>query len=80
MKQRRIYIDTSVFGGCFDEEFKKPSKALFRAIRGKKAIPLISDILIAELSRAPQEVRNLLATMLKWGNEERLSFFHLKML
>jgi predicted nucleic acid-binding protein len=72
MKQRRIYIDTSVFGGCFDEEFKKPSKALFRAIKDKQAIPLISDILITELSRAPQVVRNLLATMLKWGNVERL--------
>jgi len=29
MKQLRIYMDTSVFGGCFDEEFKKTSKALF---------------------------------------------------
>lgn len=28
----RIYLDTSVFGGVFDEEFKKPSKALFEQI------------------------------------------------
>jgi len=72
MKQLRIYIDTSVFGGCFDEEFKKPSKALFRAIKAKQAIPLISDILIAELARAPEAVQNLLSATLKWGNVERL--------
>jgi predicted nucleic acid-binding protein len=72
MKQLRIYIDTSVFGGCFDEEFKKPSKALFRAIKAKQAIPLISDILIAELARAPEAVQNLLSATLKWGNLERL--------
>ncbi len=28
----RIYLDTSVFGGVFDKEFKKPSKALFEQI------------------------------------------------
>jgi hypothetical protein len=80
MKQLRIYIDTSVFGGCFDEEFKKPSKALFRAVKVNRATPLISDILIAELARAPQEVQDLLSATLKWGNAERLglSFFHQK--
>ncbi len=72
MKHMRIYIDTSVFGGCFDEEFKKPSKALFRAIKANRATPLISDILIAELARAPQVVQDLLSATLKWGNAERL--------
>jgi predicted nucleic acid-binding protein len=72
MKHMRIYIDTSVFGGCFDEEFKKPSKAFFRAIKANRATPLISDILIAELARAPQEVQDLLSAMLKWGHAERL--------
>jgi predicted nucleic acid-binding protein len=72
MKHMRIYVDTSVFGGCFDEEFKKPSKALFRVIKANRATPLISDILIAELARAPQEVQDLLSATLKWGNAERL--------
>jgi hypothetical protein len=26
-KKLRIYVDTSVFGGCFDEEFMKESLA-----------------------------------------------------
>lgn len=72
MKHMRIYIDTSVFGGCFDEEFKKTSKALFRTIKANRATPLISDILIAEIARAPQEVQDLLSATLKWGNAERL--------
>jgi len=25
----RIYIDTSVIGGCFDKEYEKPSKQLW---------------------------------------------------
>jgi hypothetical protein len=45
---------------------------LFRAIKAKQAVPLISDILIAELARAPEVVRNLMSAMLKWGNVERL--------
>lgn len=72
MKRIRVYIDTSVFGGCFDEEFKKSSRALFRAIRANKATPLISDILIAELARAPREVRGLLSAVLRQGNVEKL--------
>ncbi|OIN96687.1 MAG: hypothetical protein AUJ48_01165 [Deltaproteobacteria bacterium CG1_02_45_11] len=72
MPQSRIYIDTSVFGGCFDEEFKKPSKALFIAIKAKRATPLISDILIAEIARAPRKVQNLLSETLGWGNMELL--------
>ena len=32
----RIYADTSVFGGVFDEEFKVPSMAFFHAIREQK--------------------------------------------
>lgn len=33
MKQHRIYADTSVFGGCFDDDFSEESKALFNEIK-----------------------------------------------
>ncbi len=36
MKQLRIYADTSIFGGCFDEEFAKESQALFEDIKKGK--------------------------------------------
>jgi hypothetical protein len=29
MKNQRVYIDTSVIGGCFDIEFEEWSKRLF---------------------------------------------------
>jgi hypothetical protein len=29
----RIYIDTSVIGGCFDEEFADDSKRLVEAVK-----------------------------------------------
>lgn len=33
MKVLRLYADTSVFGGCFDEEFAEDSRKLFEEIR-----------------------------------------------
>ena len=33
MKKQRIYIDTSVIGGYYDEEFSKWSKGLFKDLK-----------------------------------------------
>jgi predicted nucleic acid-binding protein len=59
MKQR-IYIDTSVVGGFFDEKFEKPTKALFEKLERKEFIFFISDLLRKELENAPENVRSLL--------------------
>ncbi|HMU13603.1 MAG TPA: PIN domain protein [Flavobacteriales bacterium] len=56
----RIYIDTSVFGGCFDKEFEEWSVGLFDQIRAGLHRAVISDISEAELSVAPEQVRQLL--------------------
>lgn len=56
----RIYIDTSVFGGCFEKEFEEWSIGLFDQIRSGKHKAVISDISEAELSLAPEHVRQLL--------------------
>ena len=57
MIKPRIYIDTSVIGGCFDSEFKEWSDKLFEEFKTgiKKAI--ISDITLDELSFARDEVK-----------------------
>ena len=55
----RIYIDTSVFGGCYDEEFQEWSLGLFELIRDGKYKAVISDISEAELQFAPDHVRQL---------------------
>ena len=56
MKQR-VYIDTSVIGGCFDKEFEEWSNRLFDDFKSGKRIAVISDITIDELSDAPLRVQ-----------------------
>lgn len=62
MKQR-IYIDTSVVGGYFDEEFSADTLPFFERIKNGEIIVILSDILEVELLRAPEFVRELLTTM-----------------
>ncbi|OFY66641.1 MAG: PIN domain protein [Bacteroidetes bacterium RIFCSPLOWO2_02_FULL_36_8] len=62
MKQR-IYIDTSVVGGCFDKEFKEWSDKLFDDFRSGNKIAVISDITLDELSFSRPEVCNHLDTI-----------------
>jgi len=59
MKQR-IYIDTSVVGGYFDEEFSEATKGLFERLENKEIVFVISELLDLELTGAPQNVRELL--------------------
>lgn len=62
MKQR-IYIDTSVIGGCFDKEFQEWSDKLFEEFRNGNKIAVISDITLDELSFSRPEVSNRLDTI-----------------
>ena len=59
MKQR-IYIDTSVVGGYFDELFEETTKMLFDRLRENEVVFVISDLLDLELINAPKHVRELL--------------------
>lgn len=53
----KVYTDTSVIGGCFDEEFQQWSNALFTEfISGTKHI-MLSDLTLQELELARHEVR-----------------------
>lgn len=65
MKQR-IYIDTSVVGGYFDEEFKEATQLLFERFEKGEVIFIVSDLLDIELLNAPVQVRELL---LKYPSE-----------
>lgn len=59
MKQR-IYIDTSVVGGYFDEEFKEATQMLFQRFENKEITFVVSSLLDIELIKAPQHVKDLL--------------------
>lgn len=54
----RIYLDTSVVGGFYDEEFSEATIALFEKVEKGEIILVISELLEAELLRAPENVRN----------------------
>jgi predicted nucleic acid-binding protein len=58
--RRRIYTDTSVIGGCLDEEFEEPSQQLFDRFRSGQDIVVISELTLLELEGAPNEVREVL--------------------
>lgn len=57
MKKLRIYIDTSVIGGCFDAEFSRWSNSLMRDFSSGTFTPILSDVLAAEIQDAPDAVR-----------------------
>jgi hypothetical protein len=40
MKTQRIYLDTSVIGGCHDKEFASWSKGLIKDFRLRNYIPV----------------------------------------
>ena len=64
MKQR-IYIDTSVVGGYFDEEFENVTNLFFQRFENGEIIFVVSDLLDLELISAPEKVKNLLANYSK---------------
>lgn len=64
MKKLRIYIDTSVIGGCYDPEFKVWSDALLEDFRDWRYIPVLSDVTAAEIAPAPAVVRGLYRELL----------------
>ena len=60
MKKARIYLDTSVIGGCLDEEFQLPSRRLIKGFKQGRAIIVISNLTRFELDKSPPAVRAFL--------------------
>ena len=59
MKKLRIYVDTSVIGGCFDPEFKLWSEALVADFREGRYTAVMSDVTATEVAPAPEFVKAL---------------------
>jgi len=55
----RIYIDTSVIGGYFDEEFEVATKQFFDRIENKDFDIYFSEVNETELSLAPEHIKDL---------------------
>ena len=59
----RIYTDTSVLGGCEDEEFAEHSVLLMDGFAQGQRVLVLSSLTIQELAAAPAEVRRQLASV-----------------
>jgi len=70
MKQR-IYIDTSVIGGCEDGVFSEWSVKLFEEFRQGLRIAVVSDLTRRELEKAPENVKKRLSSIPE-GNVENI--------
>jgi predicted nucleic acid-binding protein len=64
VKVLRIYLDTSVIGGCFDAEFERWSNALFADFEARRLVPVLSEVVAAEIELAPEQVRQKWAEVL----------------
>ena len=61
MKKIRIYVDTSVIGGCCDTEFQEWSQGLFADFKAGIYSLLLSDLIDAEIQDAPDDVKDIYA-------------------
>ena len=57
----RIYTETSVIGGCEDEEFRVHSRRLMTSFARGESRLVLSELTLRELERAPIAVRDVLA-------------------
>jgi len=55
----RIYIDSSVIGGYFDEEFKELTKRFFDKVLAREYYVYFSEVNETELILAPKHIREL---------------------
>lgn len=62
----RIYADTSVFGGCYDEEFRDTSRTFFDQIREERFALVTSALVQEEIGPAPPDVQRLFSDMLRF--------------
>ena len=57
----RVYADTSVYGGVFDSEFERASKAFFSQVVNGRFQLVVSPIVRSELLAAPMDVRSFMS-------------------
>jgi len=58
MKVLRVYADTSVFGGIYDDEFEQPSLTFFEQVKNGQFILVTSAVVHDELAAALSAVRD----------------------
>ena len=65
MKPVHIYLDTSVYGGVFDEEFAVATSAFLKHVISPEFVLFTSDVITAELEQAPPRVKEFADIILR---------------
>jgi predicted nucleic acid-binding protein len=68
MRTPTLYLDTSVLGGYFDDEFKEATQELWRQMEQGRFRFFTSFVTVDELTDAPERVREILTTTFAPGN------------
>ena len=63
MRKQRVYIDTSVVGGCCDAMFSVESSQLFDMARRGIVMLVFSDVVLDEINDAPRDVQAVLENL-----------------
>jgi hypothetical protein len=69
----RFYLDTSVFGGYYDDIFEEDTIKLFKEISESNIVVVYSSLTNDELKQAPDRVRELVYSF----NKERVEFIEM---
>jgi predicted nucleic acid-binding protein len=69
MKVQRVYVDTSIIGGCFDQEFALWSNGLMQDFEAGNFKPVTSEVVAAEIEEAPEFVQEKYAALLALSPE-----------
>jgi predicted nucleic acid-binding protein len=65
MVKQRIYLDTSVFGGLYDEEFSFYTELLFERIKNSEFEIIFSNVTEDELENAPKRIKETIKLLPK---------------
>jgi predicted nucleic acid-binding protein len=66
---QRIYTDTSVFGGYYDDEFSEYTIPFFEKLAANEFVLLYSSVTEDELGNAPENVKELVKSIKRLNTE-----------
>lgn len=68
----KVYVDTSVIGGCFDQKFRKDSLRLFEDFKAGRKMMVYSDLVYKEIEQGRDSSNHLLRKFHEVPEEYRL--------
>lgn len=69
MKLQRVYLDTSVIGGCFDAEFATKSNRLMQDFAAGRLKAVVSDLVAIEVNQGFDQIQAQFQQLLSWQAE-----------